>query len=84
MTHCRKGLALMETTVLCVLIAAAVVVAVIVFGQTVWRGMDIMKGATAGYGAESGVAAKEYSEQASSDAEKANKFPEEFSDVTDP
>jgi len=81
MTRCRKGLALMEMTVLCVMIAAAVVIAVIVFGQTIWRGLDVMKGATAGYGCESGDAAKEYAEQAASDAAKADKFPEEFSDV---
>lgn len=71
----------METTVLCVLIAAAVVVAVIVFGHTVWRGTDIMKGATAGYGLESGKAAQEYSEQTASDAKKAEKFPKQFSDI---
>lgn len=79
--RCRKGLALMETVVLCVMIAAAVVVAVIVFGHTVWRGTDIMKGATAGYGLESGKAAQEYSGQTKSDTDSAAKFPKQFSDV---
>jgi len=75
------GVTTMEMAILCVMVAAAVVLAVIVFGHTVWRGFDTIKGATAGYGAESGEAAKEYSEQSKSDADHAEKFPENFSDA---
>lgn len=75
------GVTTMEMSILCVMIAVAVIMAVIVFGHTVWRGFDTMKGATAGYGGESGTAAKEYAEQSTSDAEAAAKFPENFSDV---
>ena len=60
----KRGAVTMETAILCIMVAAAVIIAVIVFGHAVWRGLDTAKGATAGYGCESGKAFKEYSAQA--------------------
>ena len=76
----KRGAVTMETAILCVMVAAAVIIAVVVFGHAVWRGLDTAKGATAGYGGESGEAFKEYSEQTRADAEQAEKFPRQFSD----
>ena len=76
----KRGAVTMETAILCVMVAAAVIIAVVVFGHAVWRGLDTAKGATAGYGGESGEAFKEYSEQTRADAEQAEKFPGQFSD----
>ena len=76
----KRGAVTMETVILCIMVAAAVIIAVIVFGHAVWRGLDTAKGATAGYGVESGKAAQEYSEQTRADAEQAEKFPGQFSD----
>lgn len=76
----KRGAVTMEMAILCIMVAAAVIIAVIVFGHAVWRGLDTAKGATAGYGGESGEAFKEYSEQTRADAEQAEKFPGQFSD----
>lgn len=77
----RRGAALMEYVIVAVLIAAACVVGVIVFGRGIVRNADIMNKATVGRGQRAGEAAEIYRADTDADIKEAEKFPREFSDV---
>lgn len=71
----------MEYVILAVLIAAACVIAVVVFNRGIMRDVDVaMKGA-AGRGVRAGEAASIYQTDAEADTKEAEKFPKMFSDV---
>ena len=77
----RRGAALMEYVIVAVLIAAACLVGVIVFGRGIVRNADIATKAAAGRGVRAGEAAEIYRADADADIKEAEKFPKEFSDV---
>lgn len=77
----RRGAALMEYVIVAVLIAAACLIGVIVFGRGIVRNTDIMNKATAGRGQRAGEAAETYRADADADVKEAEKFPKEFSDA---
>ena len=77
----RRGAAMMEYVILAVLIAAACVMAVVVFNRGIMRNTDIMNKATAGRGVRAGEAAKTYQEDAAEDVKESAKFPSQFSDI---
>ena len=77
----RHGAALMEYVIVAVLIAAACLVGVIVFGRGIVRNTDIATKAAAGRGVRAGEAAEIYRADADADRKEAEKFPKEFSDV---
>ena len=71
----------MEYVIVAVLIAAACLVGVIVFGRGIVRNTDIMNKAAAGRGNRAGEAAEIYRADTAADLKEAEKFPKEFSDV---
>jgi len=77
----RRGAVMMEYVILAVLIAAACVIAVIVFGRGVVRNTDLMSKAAAGRGSRAGEAAQIYQKDAEDDIREAQKFPGKFSDA---
>lgn len=81
----RRGGVSMELVIICVLIAVAALVAVIVFGQTYLTNLDVAVRAANGNGVNAGEALscpKEgYRKQASDNMEEAVKFAREFSDA---
>lgn len=77
----RRGAALMEYVIVAVLIAAACLVGVIVFGRGIIRNTDIMNKATVGRGQRAGEAVEIYRADTEADVKEAGKFPNEFSDV---
>ena len=77
----RRGSVQMEYVVLAVLIAAACVVAVIVFGRGIVRNADLMNKAAAGRGSRAGEAAEIYQEDVEADVKEARKFTSTFSDT---
>lgn len=84
--HARKrGAATMEMVVICVLIAAACLVGVIVFGRAIFRNTDVMNKGVSGQGEQAGKAMscpKEgYRKQAEDDIKEAVKYNKEFSDL---
>ena len=79
----RRGAALMEYVVVVVLIAAACLVGIIVFGRGIVRNADIATKAASGRGGRAGEAAEVYRADAEADIKEAEKFPREFSDVGD-
>ena len=74
----RRGAALMEYVIVALLIAAACLVGVIVFGRGIVR---IATKTAAGRGVRAGEAAEIYRADADADIKEAEKFPKEFSDV---
>ena len=77
----RRGAALMEYVIVAVLIAAACLIGVIVFGRGIIRDSDIMNKAATGRGQRAGEAAEIYRADAEADVKEAEKFPKEFSDA---
>ena len=77
----RRGATLMEYVVVAVLIAAACLVGVVVFGRGVIRNSDIATKAASGRGGRAGEAAEIYRADAEADIKQAEKFPHEFSDI---
>jgi len=77
----RRGAALMEYVIVALLIAAACLVGVIVFGRGIVRNTDIATKTAAGRGVRAGEAAEIYRADADADIKEAEKFPKEFSDV---
>ena len=77
----RRGAALMEYVVVAVLIAAACLVGVVVFGRGIVRNADIATKAASGRGVRAGEAADIYRADTEADIKEAEKFPREFSDV---
>lgn len=77
----RRGGALMEYVIVALLIAAACLVGVVVFGRGVIRNADIMNKGVTGRGARAGEAAETYRADAGADVKEAEKFPKEFSDA---
>ena len=77
----RRGAVMMEYVVLAVLIAAACVVAVVVFGRGIVRNTDIMNKATVGRGSRAGEAAEIYQQDVADDVKEAKKFANTFSDA---
>ena len=76
----RRGAALMEYVIVALLIAAACLVGVVVFGRGIIRNADIATKGAAGRGLRAGEAAEIYSTDAEADLKEAEKFPKEFSD----
>lgn len=77
----RRGAAMMEYVILAVLIAAASVVAVVVFNRGIMRNTDLMNKAAAGRGSRAGEAAKTYQDDTEADVNESAKFPGQFSDI---
>lgn len=77
----RRGAVMMEYVVVAVLVAAACVVAVVVFGRGIVRNTDLMSKAAAGRGVRAGEAAAVYQADAEADVKEAQKFANQFSDV---
>lgn len=77
----KRGAALMEYVIVAVLIAAACLVGVVVFGRGIIRNADIATKAGAGRGVRAGEAVEIYRADAEADIKEAEKFPREFSDV---
>ncbi|MBO7482300.1 MAG: hypothetical protein J6U17_00240 [Kiritimatiellae bacterium] len=77
----RRGAVMMEYVVLAVLIAAACVIAVIVFGRGVVRNTDLMNKAAAGRGSRASEAAEIYQGDVEEDVKEAQKFTSQFSDT---
>ena len=74
---------MMEYVIVAVLIAAACLVGIVVFGRGIVRNTDIATKAAAGRGVRAGEAAEVYQADAEADIKEAEKFPREFSDVGD-
>ena len=72
---------MMEYVIVAVLIAAACLVGVIVFGRGIVRNADIATKAASGRGVRAGEAAEIYRDDTDADIKEAEKFPREFSDV---
>lgn len=81
----RRGAVMMETVIVCVLIAAACMVAVVVFGRAIFRNTDVMNKGVTGRGDAAATALscpKEgYRKQAEDNIKEAVKFAGEFSDT---
>lgn len=77
----RRGAVLMEYVIVAVLIAAACLVGVVVFGRGIIRNADVATKAASGRGVRAGEAAEIYRADAEADMKEAEKFPREFSDV---
>ena len=77
----RKGAVMMEYVIVAVLVAAACVIAVVVFGRGVVRNTDLMNKAASGRGSRAGEAAEIYQQDVEADVKEAQKFPSQFSDV---
>ena len=81
----RRGAVTLEMVVLSVLVAVAVTVAIIVFGQTIVRSSDIADRALVGKGNNAAKAVvctvEGYQKQVGDDTKEAMKFTEEFSDA---
>jgi len=81
----KRGATTMEVVVVCVLIAAACLVGVAVFGRALFRNTDVMDKAVNGQGNRAGTALqcpKEgYRKQANDDMQEAVKYNREFSDA---
>jgi len=78
----RRGATLMEYVIVAVLVAAACLVGVIVFGRGIVRNADLMNKAAVGRGQRAGEAAEIYRGDTESDVKEAEKFANEFSDVS--
>ena len=72
---------MMEMVIICVLIAAACVIAVVVFGRTVVRNTDLMDKGLVGRGNRAGEASEQYGKDVADDMKEAVKFTGEFSDT---
>ena len=72
---------MMEMVVISVLIAAACVIAVVVFGRTIVRNADLMDKGVSGRGNRAGEASEQYRKDAADDIKEAVKFAGEFSDT---
>ena len=84
--HAReRGAASMEMVVICVLIAVACLVGVVVFGRAIFRNTDVMNKGVSGQGEGAGTALscpKEgYRKQANDDVSEDVKYNREFSDA---
>lgn len=81
----RRGAVMMETVIVCVLIAAACMVAVVVFGRAIFRNTDVMNKGVTGRGEAAATALscpqEGYRKQAEDDIKEAVKFAGEFSDT---
>ena len=77
----RRGAAMMEYVIIAVLIAAACVMAVVVFNRGIMRNTDLMNKAAAGRGSRASEAAKIYQDDADEDVKESAKFPNQFSDI---
>lgn len=81
----KRGAASAEMIIVCVLIAAACLVGVAVFGRALFRNTDVMDKAVNGQGNRAGTALqcpKEgYRKQANDDMQEAVKYNREFSDA---
>ena len=77
----RRGAVLVEYVIVAVLIVAACLIGVVVFGRGIIRNTDLMNKATSGRGVRAGEAAEIYRADAEADMKEAEKFPKEFSDV---
>jgi Flp pilus assembly pilin Flp len=77
----RRGAAMMEYVIIAVLIAAACVMAVVVFNRGIMRNTDLMNKAAAGRGSRAGEAAQIYQADAEADIKESSKFPNQFSDI---
>ncbi len=78
----RRGAAMMEYVILAVLIAAACVIAVVVFNRGIMRNTDLMNKAAAGRGSRAGEAAVIYQADTEADVKESAKFPNKFSDIS--
>ena len=84
--HVRKrGAVSMEMVVICVLIAAACLVGVVVFGRALFRNTDVMDKGVTGQGSRAATALscsdEGYRKQASDDIKEAVNYNKEFSDA---
>ena len=79
----KCGAGAIEYVVIAVLIAAACLVGVIVFGRGIIRNTDIMDKGISGRGERAGEAAEIYRADTADDVKEAKKFPREFSDIGD-
>ena len=78
----RRGAVTMEMAIICVLVAAACVIAVIAFSRTIRRNADVMDKGLTGRGNRAGeVQGGEYRKMAEDDMKEAVKFTGEFSDT---
>ena len=77
----RRGATMMEYVILAVLIAAACVMAIVVFNRGIMRNTDLMNKAAAGRGSRAGEAAKIYQADTEADVQESSKFPNQFSDA---
>lgn len=77
----RHGSVMMEMVVICVLIAAACVIAMIVFGRAIVRNTDLMDKGVVGRGNRAGEVSEQYRKDAADDIKEAVKFNGEFSDT---
>ena len=81
----ERGAVTMEMVIICVLIAAACLVGVIVIGRAIFRNTDLMDKAVTGQGERAANAIscpnEGYRRQAEDDIKEAEKFPREFSDT---
>lgn len=81
MSKSRRGAVMMETVIVCVLIAAACLIAVVVLGRSIARGTGIMDRAVSGQGVEAGEWSDKAKQRASEETQEAVKFAGEFSDT---
>lgn len=84
--HAReRGATTMEMVIICVLIAAACLVGVAVFGRALFRNTDVMNKGVMGQGERAATAiscpAEGYGKQAEDDMKEAVKYNKEFSDA---
>ena len=81
----KRGSALMEVVIVCVLVAAACLIGVIAFGRAIFRSTDVMDKGLTGQGNLAGTAlscpAEGYRKQAEDDISESKKFAGEFSDT---
>lgn len=77
----RRAATLIEYVVVAVLVAAACLVGVVVFGRGIVRNADIATKTASGRGVRAGEAAEIYRADTEADIKEAEKFPREFSDV---
>ena len=84
--HAReRGATMVEIISICVLIAAACLIGVAVFGRALFRNTDVMSKGTMGQGNSAGTALQcpvdGYRKQANDDMPEAVKYNKEFSDA---
>ena len=81
----RRGAVTMEMAIICVLVAAACVIAVIAFSRTIRRNADVMDKGLTGRGNRAGEVQscpnEGYRKMADEDIKEAVKFAGEFSDT---